>query len=174
MPLGGKLDEQWNVAAKAYEPKRSAAIRYKERTVGLIGEPAQELRQALKPPGFTAQAEIDISALAANSQPLQYYPLNKFPPVEQDICLKTSVGITYGELTDFVLSSLGKISDKHGYKHWLSPIDIYVRPEDKKHKQTTWHIILSHPKKTMTTAEANRVLDKIASDASKKFNAERI
>jgi len=174
VPLGGKLDEQWNVAAKAYEPKRSAAIRYKEKTVGLIGEPAQELRQALKPPGFTAQAEIDISALAANSQPLQYYPLNKFPPVEQDICLKTSVGITYGELTDFVLSSLGKISDKHGYKHWLSPIDIYVRPEDKKHKQTTWHIILSHPKKTMTTAEANRVLDKIASDASKKFNAERI
>ena len=174
VPLGEELDKQWNVAAKAYEPKRSAVIRYKEKTIGLIGEPAQKLRQALKLPGFTAQAEIDTSVLATNSQPLLYYPLNKFPPVEQDICLKTNIGVTYGELTDFVLNSLEKISGERGYNHWLSPVDIYQRPQNKNHKQTTWHIVLSHPEKTLTTAEANKVLDKIAVDAKAKFKAERI
>ncbi|MBI2592041.1 phenylalanine--tRNA ligase subunit beta, partial [Candidatus Saccharibacteria bacterium] len=158
-PLSKDLPMQWQAAASAYEPKRTAVIYpnyHKKEVIGLIGEPSQALKQSLKLPTFIAGAELDIEVLIKNAKPLDYYPLNKFPAIEQDICLRSSNNLSYGELTNFVLGTLGKIADEHGFFHWLSPVDIYQKPNDKAHKQTTWHIGLSHPKKTLTTAEANK------------------
>ncbi|MBI2592156.1 hypothetical protein HYW36_01635, partial [Candidatus Saccharibacteria bacterium] len=156
---------------------RSAVVHLKGQIFGLVGEPTQALKRSLKLPNFIAQAEIDVSVLLSAVQPLQYQPLNKFPAIEQDLCLRTDATLSYGKLTDFVLKTLGQISDEHGYNYWLTPVDIYqpsMRPGDKKHKQTTWHIILSHPDKTLTTDESNKLLDKISTRAKKELKAERV
>jgi phenylalanyl-tRNA synthetase beta subunit len=56
----------------------------------------------------------------------------------------------------------------------LQPLDIFQKPADKTHKQTTWRIVLSHPERTLTTEETNKLLDKLAEFAKKEFKAERI
>ena len=167
---GHKLSQQM---VTPFEPKRSAAIFVDGKMIGVIGEYNSEISNTLKLPTHSSGFELFFSALETPT-PARYQPLNKFPAVEQDLCLRTSAELTYGELTDFVLKTLGKISAEHGYKYELSPVDIYQRPGDKAHKQTTWHITLAHPEKTLTSAEANKVLDKIAAEAKRKLNAERI
>ncbi|MBI2588734.1 phenylalanine--tRNA ligase subunit beta [Candidatus Saccharibacteria bacterium] len=173
-PIDSKLDKQWKVTAQAYEPKRSAIIYHKDEVIGLVGEPTQVLKQILKLPSFTAQAEIDINALLMQTQPPTYYSLNRFPSVEQDLCLRTSINLGYSQLTDFILKSLGDLSKGHGYTHWLRTLDIYQKPGDKKLKQTTWHVVIAHPDRTLTTAEVNTLLDKVAAAAKVKFKAERV
>lgn len=172
--LAGKLDKQWRVAAQAYEPNRSAVVIYKDTILGLIGEPTQHLKQSLKLPVFTAQAEIDVDALLIHAQSLKYHPLNRFPSVEQDLCLRTKAGIAYGELTDFISATLSDLAKEHGYITSLEPLDIYQSEKDKNHKQTTWHITVAHPSRTLTTQEINKLLDRIVDKAKVKFKAERV
>src|SRR3989344_5741811 len=160
-----------DTSTKFYQLGTAATVKVGREIIGRIGEYNAKIKSALKLPVFCAGFELGLERLMSVSMPKVYYPLNKFPAIEQDLCLRTSVEVSYGELTDFVLETLGKISGEHGYNHWLWPVDIYQRQGDKKNKQTTWHIILSHPEKTLTTAEANKVLDKIAIDAKAKFKA---
>lgn len=172
--LGEKLEKSWRVAALAYEPKRSAAVYLKGEIIGLVGEPNAQLKTALKLPNYTAQAELDIDVLMRHSGMLKYSPLNRFPSVEQDLCLRTRPQISYGQLTNLVLRTLRELSREHGYRYELEPLDIYQRPGGKTHKQTTWHIIIAHPERTLTTAEVNKLLDRIVAKAKVKFNAERV
>ncbi len=173
-PISEKQLASWQTAAKAYEPKRSAEIRYQGQLIGIVGEPTLKLKKSLKLPIFCAQAELDLGPLLEAASTTRYIPLNRFPKTEQDFCLKTSVEISYLNLTDFLRRSFDELSKQHGYAFWLKPLDIYQRKNDPKHKQTTWHVILSHPERTLTTAETNTVLDKIAKAAKAKFKAERV
>ncbi len=56
----------------------------------------------------------------------------------------------------------------------LEPVDIYQKPDDTGHKQTTFRITITDPKRTLTDKEVNAVLDASAAGAKTKFNAERI
>jgi len=171
-----KTEEPYQVA-KPFEHTRSAQI-WDNRTqvpLGMIGEYKQSIISNLKLPAYTAGFDLDIEGLikvaAANNQ---YLPLNRFPEVEQDLCLKTRADLSYAELSAFVLKNLGELADVRGYNHWLRPIDIYQREGDSTHKQTTWRIILWHPERTLTTQETNKLLDELAARAKTKFKAERI
>ncbi len=142
---------------------------------GIVGEAANSLKQALKLPSYSSPFELDLNGLLPIiPDHAQYHPLNKFPSLHQDLCLRMSADITYEEATRFILSQLGKAQKEHGYEHWLKPIDIFQRPGDKSHKQITWRIELSHPERTLTTDEANKLLDKISVEAKKQLKAERV
>ena len=52
--------------------------------------------------------------------------------------------------------------------------DIYQADEDKKHKNITLRLWLSHPSRTLTTEEVNILLDKLAKRAHEKLVATRI
>jgi len=157
-----------------YEPLRGANIKAGERIIGRIGEFKQSVVTAFKLPNYCAGFDLHTDELLELALPNSYYPLNRFPEIEQDICLRSVSSLSYAELNSFVRSELDKMSKTHDYHYQLKALDIFQKPQDKAHKQTTWRIELNHPERTLTSAEANKVLDQIAAAAKTKLKAERI
>ncbi len=118
--------------------------------------------------------ELDIVALYELAAPKTYTPINRFPAVIQDLCLKVPTDLLYGEVDSFVWEQLDKISKKAAYSYILETIDIFQKSNDKKYKHITWRITIEHQQRTLRAEEVNKVLDKIAAEAKRKFNAERI
>ncbi|MDO8591633.1 MAG: phenylalanine--tRNA ligase subunit beta [bacterium] len=168
------LSADWRQAAMAYEPARSAAVFSGQIFLGLVGEPSTGLRTSLKLPAYTAQAELDLAALALASFGAVYEPLNHYPALEQDITLKVPVNYSYAQVVDFISNTLDKASQSAGYQGSVGPLDIFQKPGDKKHKNITLRITMSHPERTLITEEVNKLLDKIAVEAGIKLKAERI
>lgn len=170
----GPLSEYKDLKAAvgAYEPKRSVYARSGEVGLAIVGEPSAALRTRLKLPPGTAMFELDLPAMESLAGPISYVPVNRFPSLEQDICLRADAKLTYGELTSFITRQLDKAADIHGYKYELTPLDAYQKQETQK--QTTWRISLWHQDRTLTSAEVNKLLDELASEVKIKFNAERV
>lgn len=168
------LSTDWRQAAKAYEPARSAAVFSGQIFLGLVGEPSASLRTNLKLPAYTAQAELDLAALALASFGAVYEPLGHYPALEQDITLKVPAKYSYAQVVDFISNFLDKASRLAGYQGSVGPLDIFQKPGDKKHKNITLRITMSHPERTLITEEVNKLLDKIAVEAGIKLKAERI
>ena len=168
------LPKQWQVAASAYEPRRSALVKYDQIIIGLVGEPHSRLSSVLKLLPYTTQLELDIEILQNLAGPVLYQPLNRFPSLEQDFCLRSETEYSYGLLDVFMRQQLNEAAGQHGISYAISTIDIFQKPNDKRHKQTTWRINLWHPDRTLTTEEVNKLLDIIADSAKKKLKAERI
>jgi len=162
--------------AQAYEVSRTAFVSTDDdRFLGIIGELKTGVRDGLRLPEHTAGFEIDTEALLS-AQPAHknYRPLNRFPALEQDLCLRAAAKLNYQELTIFMAENLKQLSKDHGYEFSLEPIDIFQKTGDTSHKQTTWRIILWHPERTLTTAETNKLLDELAGRAKKELKAERV
>lgn len=157
-----------------FEPRRSAAVLLNGKLAGLIGEFKHSVNAAFKLPARSAGFELFLSALQRSGATLTYEPLNRFPETSQDLCLKTDAALNYQELTNFLNDQLAVVAEAAGYGYKLEPLDIYQRPEDTAHKQTTWRITLWHREKTLTTEEVNRLLDTVAAAASSSFKAERV
>jgi phenylalanyl-tRNA synthetase beta subunit len=162
---------------KPFDHSRSAQVwDFATKTpLGMVGEYKQPIIKNLKLPVYTAGFEIGIEQLlAVTPSHKRYIPLNRFPELEQDFCLRSSVDLSYQELGGFMAKNLEELSNQHGYEFSLEPIDIFQKEGDKTHKQTTWRIILWHPQRTLTTEETNKLLDKLAEVAKKEINAERV
>ena len=157
-----------------YELPRTAEIKVGGKIIGRVGEFKPSVKQAFKLPKYCAGFSLHLDDVLPLVQEKNYQSLNRFPSVEQDLCLLTSADFNYQELTSFVSDQLSKASEPHGYQYTLKPLDIFQRANDKNHKQTTWRITLSHPERTLTTQETNKVLDSVAAAAKVKFKAERI
>lgn len=157
-----------------FEPARSALLAVNDKIIGVVGEFNQVTKSALKLPAKCAGFEVFVAALLENAQPKKYRPLNRFPELEQDFCLRADTELSYRQLTDFMTKTLAKIVSRPGYNYSLQPLDIFQKPDDKRHMQTTWRLSLWHPERTLTTAETNQLLDKIAAEAKQELKAERI
>jgi len=160
--------------ATYYNPDRAALIMIGDRKIGRVGEFKQSVAAAFKLPKHCAGFALHVDELLAASLPPEYKPLNRFPEVEQDFCLRSPADLSYAELTDFITKNITKLTKAHGYEFWWKPIDIFQKDSDKTHKQTTWRIILFHPDRTLTMKETNQLLDKLADKAKKELKAERI
>lgn len=157
----------------AYEPGRAALVFAGEKLLGVAGEFKAGTKTTLKLPAVTAGAELFLSTLQTGVSKT-YQPLNKYPATEQDITLRAAAGKSYAELTGFIEDFLSKAGKEHGYHYELAPLDIYQKKDDEKYKQTTWRITLSHPERTLTTEQVNKLLDDLAVKARDKLGAERI
>ncbi len=157
---------------RPFDPLRAAVVYVDSGPVGVVGEFKESTKHMLKLPSKIAGFELFLSSIGWPSK--GYKALNKFPALEQDITLRSDKKITYAGLTNFLSSQLQKLSKNHGYLYELSPIDIFQKAGDEEYKQTTWRITLQHPERTLTTIEANNLLDELAKAAKEKFKAERI
>src|SRR3990167_10928110 len=83
-----QLLADWRQAAKAFEPAHSAAVFSGQMFLGLVGEPSAGLMVGLKLPAYSAQAELDLAALALASSDATYEPLNRYPSLGQDMTLR--------------------------------------------------------------------------------------
>ncbi len=143
--------------------------------LGIVGEYKHSVANNLKLPAYTAGFEIGISELMQVANPEGIYQqLTRFPNLGQDINLKTPISVSYAELEEFMYNELESASKQHGYGWSFQPLDVFQKPDDKHHKQTTCRITLWHPERTLTTLEVNKLLDNISVSAKKKLKAERV
>lgn len=166
------IDAKGSKSATYYEPSRAAVLEVGGSKIGRVGEFNPTVKQAFKLPQYSAGLVLHMDQLIKLATSPKYEPLNRFPSVEQDLCLKSAANVNYQQLTHFVKGQLETLSKPHGYKWQVEPIDIYQK--DKSNKQTTWRISLSHPERTLTTQETNQLLDDLAKAAQQKLKAERI
>jgi phenylalanyl-tRNA synthetase beta chain len=158
-----------------YEPLRAASLHVGKVNIGNVGEYQASVRESLKLPAACAGFELDVWALlAAAKQQVVYRPLNKYPELEQDMNWRLPADTTYQQATSFLLAEIEKASVEHGLTHSVKPLDIYQKKDDKEHKQITWRITMSHPDRTLTTEETNKLLDKVSEAAAKELQAERV
>ncbi len=159
--------------AAPFEPAHSAAIMLEDKLIGVVGEYKASVAQKLKLPNYCAGFELSVSALSTTLT-RDYQPLNRYPQLEQDFCLRYDAQLPYSKLTRFMKDQIASAANEHGYRFDVAPLDIFQREDDKLIKQTTWRIKLWHPARTLTTKEVNKLLDQIASAAKEQLNAERI
>ncbi|OGL35080.1 phenylalanine--tRNA ligase subunit beta [Candidatus Saccharibacteria bacterium RIFCSPHIGHO2_12_FULL_47_16b] len=160
--------------ATYYEPSRSAHLKISGHMAGWVGEFKPQVNAEFKLPQFCAGFDLHVEELLTNASANIYQPLNRFPSLEQDFCLRSATKYSYAELEDFMRQQLDKLAGLHGINYDIAALDIFQKPADKNLRQTTWRITLWHPDRTLTTEEANKLLDIIAKAAKNKLKAERV
>ncbi len=149
-------------------------VRHTKIFLGIVGEYRASIRKQLKLPAHTAGFEIDTQEFSVLSERgKQYRQLSRFPKVEQDICFKVSVGVSYQQLYEFMLHRVAAAYPQH-VDFSITPVDIFQRPDDTDHKQITLRLSVSHFQKTLRDSEVNAVLDAIAQEAAQELLAERV
>lgn len=163
-----------NQCLEPFEPERTAYVMSANELIGVIGEFKANVRKNFKLPNYVAGVELNIEQiLKAQSQESPYVVLPRFPNVEQDISLKVPASVTYQELFDLVWDELIKAQPENAYSV-LTPVDIFQRQNDTKHKQITLRLTIAAYDRTLTAEVVKETLDKIALKAGQKLHAERI
>jgi phenylalanyl-tRNA synthetase beta chain len=159
-----------------FERNWAAYVKLNSELLGFVGEIRADVKQALKLPNFTAGFEIDISHLVDTGRTI-YQPVSQFPKVQQDITLEVAAKTPFTAVEKLLSDELAAALDEHGYSSTLMPRDIFQSESAEQRsdkKRLTYRIWLSHPGRTLTTEETNRLLDKLAVQAQAKLSAERI
>jgi len=156
-----------------FEPKRSAIIYKKDHIIGVVGEYRRSVQKTMKLPDYCSGFELILTGLDSGHK-VNYKQLPRFPKVEQDICLKVSMEVSYQALYDVIKKQLDTLNSPDKVHSNLSTIDIFQRDEDKDHKQITFRLSIASFERTLTDVEVNALLYEVASTAAKELNAERI
>ncbi len=166
--------KQASKTATYYDHCRTAELILDGQKIGRVGEYSPNVKNALKLPQYTAGFVLHINELLKFGLGSQYKPINRYPELEQDFCLRHASNQSYQQLSEFINDNLAELTKPHGYEFTLSPLDIYQPPNQDDYTQTTWRIILWHPERTLTTDETNKLLDELAARAKDQLKAERI
>jgi phenylalanyl-tRNA synthetase beta subunit len=132
------------------------------------------IRRQLKLPLNCAMLEVDIADLAELAGGVNYQPINRFPALQQDLTLRATTSVSYQTMTNLVTEHLNSEGGRHGYMVSIEPLDIFQKVGDSGSQQTTWRIRFEHPERTLTTDEANRLIESLAAAAKKKLKADRV
>lgn len=164
-----------------YEPKRSALVlvrpkgqEHESAVLGVVGEYRGSVSQSLKLPRACAGFELDTRLLQVCSTSRTYKPLLRFPKTQQDISFSVKTTVKYAQLYQVIYDELSRARQEHGYEFELGAVDIYQPDHDRQSKHLTYRIHLSHPHRTLTTQEANDLLENIAQAAKDKLKADRL
>ena len=170
-----EVETDYLAMVSPFEPTRLARVQLKDgQVVGYIGEFKSSVIKALKLPDYVAGFELSLSKLIGLSSPRQTYTkLSKYPPIEQDICFKVPLSVSYVDIISLINAEFAKAEEGVELGSALL-LDIFQRPEDLEHKQITLRLTVINHQRTMTDAEVNLLLDKLSAVAKDKLNAERI
>ncbi|MGI6612648.1 MAG: phenylalanine--tRNA ligase subunit beta [Candidatus Nanosyncoccaceae bacterium] len=153
-----------------FEPKRSAEIIINGKIVGVIGEYKNSTTKNFKLPRFAAGFEVDLMELfelVQKASVAENISLAKFPSVERAICFESKTDLIFAELETALQSAA--LQQKYDIKY--RPIDIFI--DDKKtFKRTTFELSISDSTKTLTSNEANVIIDAISEMVKKELGIE--
>ncbi|HEX4662404.1 MAG TPA: phenylalanine--tRNA ligase subunit beta [Candidatus Saccharimonadales bacterium] len=152
-----------------FEKKRLGLVRINGQLAGFVGELTAHTAKALKLPAFTAGFEIDLEILyeAYAARGKNYTPLSKYQGTERDICFRVATTVHYAQLVHLVRDQLAKTQ----LETTVQPVDIYQRDDDTQHKQITIRISMIDHKQTISSDEANRVVETITTAAAEQLSA---
>ena len=161
-----------NAINAPFEPKRSAEIVINGKIVGVIGEYKNSTTKNFKLPRFAAGFEVDLMKLfelVQKASVAKNISLAKFPSVERAICFESKPDLTFAGLEATLQNAIKQQECVIKYQ----PIDIFV-DEAKTFKRTTFELSISEPTKTLTSNEANIVVDAIANFVIKTLSVKVI
>lgn len=159
--------------AAPFDAARSATVWVGDRLTGVIGEYKRTVQRAFKLGENTAGFELFTSTfekLAVSAR--EYTPLSRFPSTSQDISLKASADVNYGDLYANVRTSLDE--QANGIAVEVTPVSIYQAADDTAAKTTTFHIVFTSYDRTLTDDDVKPHMDHVAARALSLLNAERI
>lgn len=146
---------------RPFDLERSALVSIKETGdfLGMIGEYRSDVAASFKLPacsaGFEIGPEVFIEA-ASKSKRKIYKPLGKYPSTEQDLTLRLPASTEYAETEAKIEEALSAT----GYVWSMSLVSVFQKEGDES-KNFTFRFTLSHPDRTLTTEEVNKLLDEI-------------
>jgi phenylalanyl-tRNA synthetase beta chain len=155
-----------------FEPKRSATVcDDKGNEIGVIGEYKTSVSRAFKLPALAAGFELNARALFEGTEQVKpsYQPVGKYPGTTRDVCFQVDQAVAYGQISDIIEIELSKAK----LETTLEPVDIY-QPKDKLSKNITFRIGLASRDHTLTSDDANKVVDKISDAVVKATDAKVI
>jgi len=156
-------DEWGRQLTAAYEPNRSAVIVKDDEIWGVVGEYKEGVKRAFKLPDFAAGFEIHQDVIV---QPgLSYSALSKYPSTDRDICFQVPREVSYGR----IIATM-KTVQRDEVKLSLAPLDIY-QPDDEVTKNITVRVTLAPQLKTLSSEEAQHILDDVASRVVSELGA---
>jgi phenylalanyl-tRNA synthetase beta chain len=160
---------------KPFATGRTSFVQVGDVGIAVVGEFKASVRKALKLPEYVAGFEVDIDALrkVVGTGMNKYVPLPRFPKLDQDLCLKVSVGTSYNDLVSLVRSKVDELKPQQTLAS-VSPVDIYQRDDDQDHKQVTVRLSIASYERTLTDVEVTRLLGQVAQAAKEKFDADRV
>lgn len=155
-----------------YAPGRAAIICVDDEPIGRVGEYTVAVQKAFKLPSFSAGFELDLAAVQALRRQRTYVPLPRFPHVTQDISLKVTTAVSYGDLYATVTSALEAIRPAETTAT-LTPLGIY-QPESSDTKTITLRLRIASYERTLTDAEVTGYLDSMAAAAATTLAAQKV
>ncbi len=165
-PLPG---ESTLTAATPFLEGRTARVidRASGQAVGIIGEYSPATKKAFKLPDYSAGFELFTEGLllAAAAASTTYRPLSRYPSVERDVCFEVSAEVTYGAIEEMLRTAL----EATGLQYVVAPVDIYQA--DKQKRRVTIGIKLASLTATLTSDEANAIVDTAAGQVVQDLGA---
>jgi len=102
--------------------------------------------------------ELNFQTLVKHaSQKKEYKPLNKFPPIVEDLSITVDVNVKTEDIITNIQSQNNLISD--------------VSLKDSYKDSRTFHITYQDPNKNLTNAEVSKIREKITSSLKESFKA---
>lgn len=157
----GRFDYNANfeatISSSMLAERRRAQVTLNNQAIGEIGEISQSTKKQLKLPNFTAGFEIDIELLRDASANFGYKPLPPLPGTWQDYTVSAPVNKLWSEVYEEIDSSL-ESARSEGYRIDIKPMTIF-EPEGANNRKISFRISMSHPDKTITADESNRIIN---------------
>lgn len=168
----GKHDAFRQLAAP-FDPERSATIWLGDQLGGVVGEFKGAANKGFKLPEYAAGFELFQSLFTKNAASTrEYTPLSRYPSTSQDISLKHSSGVAYGDILASVEAALAEsVGD---IRYTVEPVTIYQAEGDTGSKTTTFHITFTHSERTLVDADIAPIIDAVAVKTSDAFAAEKV
>jgi phenylalanyl-tRNA synthetase beta chain len=156
-------------AAAPFMPSRSARIidTVSGQALGVIGEYAPSVRKAFKLPEYSAGFELFTEGLllADRTKRSTYRPLSKFPVVERDVCFETDTTTSYADILAAITTNLAAVE----IPSTVEPVDIYRQSDTAK--RTTVRVRLMPEAATLTSEDANAIIETMTHEVARVLNA---
>ncbi|MGK2896235.1 MAG: phenylalanine--tRNA ligase subunit beta [Candidatus Saccharimonadales bacterium] len=164
------LDTLPSTLVKPFEAKRSAAIVHAStgQVLGIIGEYTGAVKKGFKLPEYAAGFELLTNALLENWSSLStYVPLSRYPSTDRDITFRVNSDVNYQEIVDLIGYDDQVVNVR------VTPVGIY-QAEGESTKNVTIHMTLTPREKTLSSDEANQVVDSLTAIVVAGIEAEVI
>lgn len=167
------LDTNKYPVTAPYLQERAAIVMVGDQVLGVVGEFGHKTRHKLKLPEYCAGFELDVDLLREHLQVDQYQPLSMYPETTQDVTFDVALSVSWHQLEQLLHAELAVAGAEMGYEYTLLPHTIY-RPDEVQRRRMSFRIVLSHPHKTLTREEVNKLLEQLSKAAHETLEAHRV
>ncbi len=157
-----------------YEHSRSAVILGEDNWMwGVIGEYKSSVKRDLKLPDYIAGFEINTKLFAKLGQEQNYQPISRFPNITQDITLEVPASTKFDAIAGILDKEAATAAKTEKLTITVEPVDIFQK-QNSKTKNLTFKLKLNNPERTLTTKEANIIVDSIVEKIETSAKVKRI